>query len=364
MTSQVRTFRAPSVREALEQVKQSLGPDAVILGTRSVASDGLGGLLGATRVEISAAPAGSGARGPQLKPPAAGGSGPRRLRDDAPRPTAAGPAPIAPTPARTPDERIPSALYAHYLRLTQNEVADELAAEIVRRASDRAGTSNDPAAIRDALRSVLAEMIPVAGGIELTPGQTRRVALVGPSGAGKTSTLAKLASHFHLRESRRVALLSLDMHRVATHDEVRRYSELIGVPMESAQSVAGVRDALRRLGNPELVLIDTPGIGWRETGRFARLAALLRAAQPHETHLVLPASTAPRVQQRAAELFARLNVTRVVLSRVDELVGFGAVLATLSRLSWGVSYVSTGPRVPRQIEPACPRRLAELLCAE
>lgn len=364
MTNQVRTFQAPSVREALDLVKQSLGPDAVILGTRSLAPKGIGGLLGGAQVEITAAPAGSGVRGPQLKAPAGAGPTLRAPPAGAPQPAPGAPAPAATILGRTRGERIPAALYAHFLRLTQNDVADELAAEIVRRAAERAGGGDEPAALCDAFRSVLAEMIPVAGKIELTPGQSRRVALVGPSGAGKTSAVAKLASHFRLRESRSVALLSLDMHRVATHDEVRRYSELIGVPMASAQSVAGVREALRRLGETELVLIDTPGIGWRETGRFARLAALLRAVQPHETHLVLPASMAPQVQQRAAELFARLNVTRVVLSRVDELVGFGAVLATLSRLSWGVSYVSTGPRVPRQIEPACPRRLAELLWAE
>jgi flagellar biosynthesis protein FlhF len=206
-------------------------------------------------------------------------------------------------------------------------------------------------------------MVPAVGGIELTNGACRRVALIGPPGGGKTTTIAKLAAHFGLRMRKRVALVSFDTHRPGTHDQTRRYAELIGVPAVAAQTVSGVREALQRLPESDLVLIDTPGVGWRDRGRFARLAALLRAARPDEVHLTLPASLSARVQQQAAQTFAPLGVSRLVLTRLDEAVGLGAVLNVIDRLSIGVSYLAGGQRVPTDLEEAQRERLAELVLA-
>src|SRR5262249_10213757 len=154
---------------------------------------------------------------------------------------------------------------------------------------------NTHEALREALRTSIARRIPPTGGVLLTPGTTRRVVLVGPPGGGKTTTLSKLAAHFALRLKKNVAILSLDMHRLGTHDQLGRFADLVGVPVFTAQTVSAVRDALREISQqPEidLLLIDTHGVSPRERGRFARLAALLRAAKADETHLVLPASLA------------------------------------------------------------------------
>lgn len=365
MMTQVRTFRAPTVREALAQVKKALGPDAVILGTRTISSGPLGALVGKTAVEITAAPPETPTRAPRL-----GGTGPaggRRVsvqqragssaagkRD---RPGAGPPVIGQPNPLEVPGE-----LYPYYLKLVQNEVAAELAAELIRQAvAVEPNAQRRPEALRRAMREAIARLVPLAGGVELPHGEMRRVALVGPPGAGKTSTAAKLAAHFKLRERRRVGVLSIDMHRMATHAELGRYAKLIGVPFETAQTVTGLRDARRRLEGVELVLIDTPGVSWRDRGRFVRLAALLRSADAHEVHLVLPASMSSEVQRRCAEQFAPLGVSRVALTRVDELIGCGAVLNAMSRLSWGLSYLCDGQTVPSHLQEACSERLAELV---
>jgi flagellar biosynthesis protein FlhF len=189
------------------------------------------------------------------------------------------------------------------------------------------------------------------------------VALVDPPGSSKTTTLTKLATHFGLRFRKRVALVSLDTHRPGSHDQTRRYAELIGVPVATAQTVSAVREALRGLPESDLLLIDTPGVGWRDRGRFARLAALLRAARPDEVHLTLPASLSARVQERAAGLFAPLGASRLLLTRLDEAIGLGAVLSVIDRLSIGVSYLAGGQRVPTDLEEAQRERLAELVLA-
>lgn len=338
--------------EALALVKKELGPDAVILGTRTLTS-GLGRIVGRERVEITAS-AGkptrraarerSGTAAAQaVKPAATDGV----LKENRSERTNSPPT-------------LPELVYPYYVNLVRSEVEASLAERVAGTAA-RSASANDDEGVRTALRNAIAAMVPAVGGIELKSGICRRVALVGPPGGGKTTTIAKLAAHFKLRARKRVALVSLDTHRPGTHDQTRRYAELIGVPATSAQTVSGIRDAMRRLPEVDLVLIDTPGVGWRDRGRFARLAALLRSAKPDEIHLTLPASLSARVQEQAARTFAPLGVSRLVLTRLDEAIGLGAVLNVIDRLSIGVSYLAGGQRVPTDLEEAQRERLADLV---
>jgi len=322
------------MREALERVKRELGAEAIILGTRSVPAGGVGGLVGRQRVEITAAPPDTPARPPRIAGPA-----PRRYGAPA----------------------LPENLYPYYIQLVQSEVAEELAIRLVREAASVAGCDTTADRIREKMRAAIARMIPTTGGIELATGSPRRVALVGPPGGGKTTTLAKLAAEFKLRRRKEVAILSLDMHRMAANEQLRRYAELIGVPLYTVQTVAGARGLSARLEPVDLLLIDTPGVGLRDRGRFVRLAALLRATRPQEVHLVMPVSLMQSVQQRAAGLFAPLGVSRLVLTRLDETVGLGVILTAARKMKWALSYVTDGQNVPKNIQEACGRRMAELI---
>lgn len=347
--------------EALAKVKQELGADAVILGTRSLASGRIGRLVGQNQVEITAAPADTPAHTPR---PTSGG----RPRPTQPRYAPAVNGGVAPrahssTPSQAADADVPAAAYPFYVELVQREVGRELAARLVREAAEavRQGGNTRPDALEKTVRAAIARMVPTAGGIDLSDGSGRRVALIGAAGGGKTTTLAKLAAHFKLREKRRVAIVSLDMHRMATNDQLRRYAEIIGVPMYAAQTVRGTRETFARLRGMDLVLIDTPGMGLWDRGRFARLGALLRAARTDEVHLVLPVYVDAAIQRRTAEAFAPLGVSRVVLTRLDEAVGLGVVLNALEHLEWSVSYFTDGQKVPNDIQEACGSRVAELV---
>jgi flagellar biosynthesis protein FlhF len=309
--------------EALAQVKRELGDQAVILGTRSCPPKGIGALIGRAPVEITAAP----------------------------------PEAAATTPA------LPEYVYPYYRKLVASEVTEQVALRLARRVGEQVGAAGtaDARTLQQALRRSIAEMIPVTGGINLDGGGSRRVALVGPAGAGKTTMIAKLAAHFALRLRKRVAIISLDMQRLGGNEQMRRYAEIIGVNMHTAQTVTEIEHVLGEMQPAELVLIDTHGVCMRDREQFARLAEVLHAAAPDEVHLVLPASMIPSVQVRLARRFEPLGVSRVALTHLDEAVGLGVVLNAIDQLKWGLSYLTDGESVPNNIQEACPERMARLI---
>lgn len=372
--SDERRFKAATMRAALELVKSELGPHAVILKTGQLSADAPGS-GGRRWIEIVAAPSGGATPRPRpAKPRSAenrGNAAPASLAA-APRGTRAADVTVAArrdargsdTPAAlpaAPAAEPPPALREAYVRLVQNEVGEELAKRIVKAVGTTA--ERDPEALRSALQRCVAEMLPAVGGVAPAPGETRRIALVGPPGGGKTTTLAKLAAHLKLRKRLRVALLSLDLHRLAAHEQLRRYADIIDVRLFTAQSPERLRAALGELDETDVLLVDTPGVGPRDASRMARLDELLGIVEPHETHLVLPATLAPGVQERAAALFAPLGAARVVLTHLDDAVGFGVVLSALQHIGLSLSYVSVGQRVPNDLEEACSERLAWLICS-
>ncbi|MFH1745733.1 MAG: AAA family ATPase [Planctomycetota bacterium] len=346
--------------EALGQVKRDLGPDAVILGTRSVAASGLGRLVGRDRVEITAAPPETHTPAPRV------GSAAKRIRamggescDFSQRSVELRGIPS--TEHHPP--ALPEQVQPFFQQLVRNEVSADLARRLLQ-AAVRAMPGkclDDRRVVAEVLRRSIARMVPTMESTELLAGNTRCVALVGPSGAGKTTTLAKLAAHMKVRQGRRVGLLSLDMHRLAAHEQLRRYAEIIGVSATGAHTVAEVKAAVEEYRPMNCLLIDTPGIGMRESERISLLDSLLRAACPDEVHLVLSATTAHSAQVRIANVFAPLKPTRVVLTRLDEAVGFGVVLNAMDKLDGSLSYLTAGQNIPHDIEEACSRRVAELI---
>ncbi|RMF72346.1 MAG: AAA family ATPase [Planctomycetota bacterium] len=356
--------------EALKRVKLELGPDAVILGTRQIAPSGLGNLTGTPQVEITAAPADTVSPAPRV-----------RASEGAERPAQ----PVASTAREQPGRSLkapvegtrfaaqggagaapaPNACDAltrsYYIELVQREVAQELAQAISAEAAElaRRGASREEA-LKLAVRKRIESLIASEDGA--TRSGPQRIALVGPPGAGKTTTIAKLAAHAKLRQRRSVALVTLDLHHLARNEPLRRYAEIVALPLVAPNSIAQVKDMLGEAqAQHDLLLIDTCGVGVRDQSRLVRLAAMLRACRPTETHLVVPASMAGSAQQRVRQAFAALHPTRLVLTRLDETVGMGAVLNAVENLHLGVSYTSDGQNVPFDLKPACPTHITNLV---
>ncbi len=267
---------------------------------------------------------------------------------------------------------LPQALFDHYRALLEQEVAEELAGEIV--ASVRRALSEDkladPAAVRAAVRRELVRLIPAAdkpaepAADKTTEGRPRTIALIGPTGVGKTTTVAKLAAQFKLREKKRVGLVTLDTYRIAAVEQLRTYARIIGIPLKVADDVPSLRQALRELNDCDVILIDTAGRSQRDDDRLDQLRRLLDAAEPHEVHLVLASTCTRSVINQAIEKFAAVRADKIILTKLDEAVSFGVVLNVARKVDKQFSYVTTGQEVPHDIEAMQADRLAALLMGE
>lgn len=250
-----------------------------------------------------------------------------------------------------------------YVRLLESEVDRELADEVVSRVRGSLGRDElaEDAIVLGALQSALAELIPVA-----SPGRGRRddgpltIALVGPTGVGKTTTIAKLAAAYKLRRGIRVGLITTDTFRIAAVEQLRTYASIISVPLRVVMSPAEMASACRAMADCDVVLIDTAGRSPRDGQRVEELSAYLAAAKPHETHLVLSATAGVSALRAAAAGFAMANPDRILFTKLDEAEGVGTVISMVHALGLPLSFVTTGQEVPDHIEPGRADRLARL----
>lgn len=316
----VRTYRVKDLREALRLIRRELGPEAALLHTRRVRRRGLGGwLTGATELEVVA---GMDAEVPYRLP--------TEWIDEVAGPT-----------ERKSESRPANA--------SPPVVETEFSAELVARKSEPwAG------AMRPETRASRRMPTSFAGPFGWNPGRSHWVALVGPTGVGKTTTLAKLAAEYRIHRRLEVGLVTLDTYRVNGAAHLKTYAEILGLPLEVVDSVERMREVADELTERfDLVLLDTGGQGPRDTEQRRRLDEMLEVARPDEVHLTLSATTAEEVWRDALRGFASLKPTSMIVTKLDEATSRSAQL-TESIIETGLplSYLTFGQRVPQDIVAA------------
>lgn len=384
-----KTYRAGTLREALAQVRRDLGGDAVILNTREVRRRRLFGLRARDQVEVVAAHGAKAAAGAgRFAPPAptvtipAGLVGPGSGLASAAPPGTPGAGglrsefgeQLSRLHAMVADlsragridhllPELPPTLVPTYATLLEADVPEALARRLVRYVAERLEPDEVhlPDAARDALGEAVESCIQVAPPIAAVAGTRRVVALVGPTGVGKTTTVAKLAANFKLAQGLKAGLVTVDTYRIAAVEQLRTYAEIIDLPLAVANAPAEMPRALDQLGDVDLVLIDTAGRSPRDEVKIRELADFLDAARPDEVHLVLSAVAGERSLRAAVERFAVARADRLILTKLDEADELGGILGVLGQANRPVSYLTTGQAVPDDIEPAHPGRLARLI---
>ncbi|HVO19363.1 MAG TPA: flagellar biosynthesis protein FlhF [Anaeromyxobacter sp.] len=371
MTPTVRTFRAPDSAAALAAVKAALGAEAVILSTRAVD----GGLFRRPEVEITAA----------VEPPP-GPPRPRPRERPAPEVEPRRPPPPAPRPAddllqdeirhlrRSVEEarralasvtqearagrdlQLPPAGAEVYARLVRRGVEAALAEGLVR--SALAAAPPEPARILTVVKDLLGERLVPCRAPWLHDGR-HVIAMVGPTGVGKTTTLAKMAARALLETRKRVAFVTVDTYRIGATEQLARYAEIMGLPVLVARDRSELLRAMERVADAELVLIDTAGRSSPED--VARQAALVRTVPRLQLQLCVAASTGALELAAVADRYRDLKPDRLVITKADEAAGPGSVLSASVRICRPISCVTDGQRVPEDIHAYTGPELVDLV---
>ncbi|MBI5509019.1 MAG: flagellar biosynthesis protein FlhF [Deltaproteobacteria bacterium] len=368
----IRKFEAEDTGKALAAVKEAMGADAVIIATRTVRR---GSLFGRPQVEVTAA----------LDEPSPAPT-PLEARDWRPRPHDE----VLEVRLKSlrdeiqalraaVEDRQPLAA-APYLREQLDDVRRLLltlggagaprpeplnallttagvCAAVAERVSAAAGRQGCRELGTDISSRRVLEAV-VAQELTGTPPEPRRIiAVVGPTGVGKTTTLAKLAANAALVDHKRVGLITVDTYRVGGIDQLRTYGELIKVGMQVARDPKSFRRALERHADCDLVFVDTAGRGPTDAAQMTGLATMFAEAAI-EVHLVIAAPTPARELQRILHRFEALRCACLLFTKLDEAVGLTALLNAAGVCHKPLSHVTFGQRVPEDIEVADPAGLA------
>ncbi|MDB5084809.1 MAG: flhF [Bacilli bacterium] len=421
----VKRYLVDDMPEALSKIRQDLGKDAIILSSKRVRAAGFTGLLGRKKMEVIAAlnevskPAGqdvhdlrrpsvlaaqevSSAAAPvtsagqqaykQTPKPASAfaiGSEPLTQTHQHERKIASG-SPVNVKPVELPPELVSlnvdlikemREIKSMLSRMTvknagdmwemlatrlknqdiDEKIAEQLIARITTSQQQLPATTLELldlalAALREDLEAELAPR-----GIAPT---SKLVSFVGPTGVGKTTTIAKIAADHVLRQGRSVALLTTDTYRIAAVEQLRTYANLLNVPLQVIYGEDDLREALAKFSDYDLILMDSAGRNYGNRHFVDEVKGFLEKACPDETYLVLSLTARTSVLRKIVDNFSSLKVDRLLFTKLDETDTVGAIYSLAMEYKLGLSYVTIGQNVPDDIQILAPEEIAKLIVGE
>ena len=363
----IRKYKAKSIAEAVRKVKADLGPDAMILSTRQIPK-GLKNPYGTGMFEVSAV-------GPQEAPTA--GERDRRSAAAAPAAAASRPEPQA-FPANgfswqalqselvgiremlallNTGGGLPDMVLQHpqwmglYARLVRAGVSEARVRSAMQHMAETGAQPDASGAAQHIMAEILKPVVTCDpfGAAAAAP---QFAAFVGPTGVGKTTTIAKLAADLSLKAKKRVGLISVDSFRIGAVEQLKTYAAIMGIPCLPAFSRKDLQLAVKKMARRDIVLIDTAGHSHLDGERMKQLQAVLGGESPIASHLVLSAATNRLDLQEAAERFAVFKPRSYVFTKLDETRQRGVIIDQAETLRLPISFITTGQKVPEDIHPA------------
>ena len=249
--------------------------------------------------------------------------------------------------------------------LRRQEVDEELLKDMAAQlpAGDTLLDSQDERAA-EVLAGYLGDAMNFSEGITLNKHGVRIVALIGATGVGKTTTLAKIAARFVLEKNIRAALITADTYRISAVEQLKTYSYIIGLPLEIVYSPDELKVAIHKHRDKDLILIDTAGRSQHNEYQMKELQEFLAVNSHIECHLVMSATTKNRDAAEILDKFSACEPDRVIFTKTDETSSVGLILNLLAKRDIALSFLTNGQSVPDDIIPATPQKLAELLLRE
>lgn len=221
-----------------------------------------------------------------------------------------------------------------------------------------------PDIIQSAIIGTIGDLIQACPPTFADRSQKQRIALVGPTGVGKTTTLAKIAASYLSKYSKSIALITIDTYRIAAVEQLKVYGDIMHLPVDVVISPEQLEKAIDRHRDKELILIDTAGRSPRDSYCIDELGAFLKPELNIEKHLVLSATTRERELLDAIERFQSLGITHTIFTKIDECANLGILLNVQIQNTNPLSYFTNGQRVPEDLLEASSKIAAELIMAQ
>jgi len=387
----IRRYMAKNAQEAMLKVKMDLGNEAVILNTRRVKKKGLAGLFSKPLVEVLAAvdEYGSSKTNNETQKTSDKSNNVDKTDDKinfdekeekiaklenkivnietmlqriyTQLGVANNAAPQKPRVVGTAST-VPKITEMFYDNLIKNEVDPALARKIIDSAQSKAGAAsgvNDLAAV---LQGTITSILGKPDTIKTrTEGKPTVVMFVGPTGVGKTTTLAKIAANYLLNQKKAVGLITTDTYRIAAVEQLKTYAEILGIPVSVVYTPNEIKDAVNQHADKDIVLIDTAGRSHKNKSHFDELKSLVAAAAADEVYLVLSATTSISNCREILNNYGFLANYKLIFTKLDEAPVQGIILNVKYYTGKSLSYITTGQSVPDDIETANVDKIAKNL---
>ncbi len=400
----IKKFTGATANEAVEKMRREFGEEAVVLNTRRVTKGGMLGIGVEEYVEVTAAydetpmkPQPRRAPVQRQQPAAAGEDMLGSLRQLASKFEEKRKSDVSPKrPAVSMGQAVSSAenealkqelsevrnalgeiaqhikhskmpvlsepLKNVYTSLVDNEVEEDIALEIVQACNQRLNGNEllNQFAVDSVAFNTIARRFSEAP-VRRLARKGYVIALVGPTGVGKTTTVAKLASIAKLVRGENVALITADTYRIGAIDQLKAFADIASIPLSVVYTPDEMIAAIRKFSNYDTIYIDTVGRSQRQADKLVELGRFIDAADPNEVHLVLSANFSVNTVRDVYKKFKAMKPNRILITKTDEAVSLGMVLSLSRDSRLPFSFITDGQSVPDDIEPASGNKLARMI---
>lgn len=345
----VKKFVGKTMQEAVESLRQEFGDDAVVLHTTQK-RPWLFGRLGPKRYEVLGA----------IDPNFPRTTAKTKSKQEKPLETTK----VANQRVSEVDPAWSDSIQDLYGKLVSCDIPKDLAQSLLKEALSKVPKAdwNYADKIWRSLNYAIADRIITVDPWEFGD-QQRVVVLIGPTGVGKTTTIAKLAANFALVGGKKVGVITVDTYRIAAVEQLKTYADIIGIPVQVAYNPRELKEGIAKMQDRDLILVDTAGRSQNNQIQIAELKNYLEEFTA-EIHLVISATTKPRDIDEIIKVFSQITIDRVIITKLDETSAHGVILQVCDRAEAPLAFVTTGQGVPEDIEVANGEKIAQLILGD